>query len=313
MVATPAGRVRRGQSTVLDEIAARRAADLVVELGDRDLRSIRRDTPPGPPRRDVVGRLARPGLHLIAEIKRRSPSAGPLAGAKLDVAAQARAYQAGGASMISVLVEPHWFGGSVADLQAARAATSLPVLAKEFVVDARQLPLLRAAGADAVLLLAALHRPRELARLVALALELGLEPLVEAHDERELRSAIGTGARLIGINNRDLRTLRVDVELAMRLRHLVPDDRIVVAESGLRDAATARRWRAAGFDAALVGEDLMRTGAMRRPWRRAWRRTWRLARFRRPAWTRPRMAARPSSRSADHGDGRAGRGAGSRG
>ena len=250
----------RATGSVLHEIAARRAADVAAELGDRDLRSIRRDTPPGPARRDVAGRLARPGLHLIAEIKRRSPSAGPLAGADLDVAAQARAYQAGGASMISVLVEPHWFGGSLEDLQTARAATSLPVLAKEFVVDARQLPLLRAAGADAVLLLAALHRPRQLARLAALALDLGLEPLVEAHDERELRAAIGTDARLIGINNRDLRTLRVDVELATRLRPLVPDDRLVVAESGLRDAATVRRWRAVGFDAALVGEDLMRTG-----------------------------------------------------
>ena len=251
----------RATASVLDDIAARRAADVAAELGDRDLRAIRRDAPEGPARRDVAGRLARPGLHLITEIKRRSPSAGPLAGKTLDVASQARAYQAGGASMISVLVEPHWFGGSLADLQAARAATSLPVLAKEFVVDARQLPLLRSAGADAVLLLAALHRPRELARLVALALELGLEPLVEAHDMRELRAAIGTGARLIGINNRDLRTLRVDLELAMRLRPLVPDDRLVVAESGLRDATTVRRWRAAGFDAALVGEDLMRTGS----------------------------------------------------
>ena len=262
MAATTQARDRAGRApgSVLFEIAGRRAADVAVELHDRDLRAIRRDTPPGPSRRDVAGRLARPGLHLIAEIKRRSPSAGALAGAKLDVAAQARAYQAGGASMLSVLVEPHWFGGSIADLQAARAATSLPVLAKEFVVDARQLPLLRAAGADAVLLLAALHPPRELARLVALALELGLEPLVEAHDARELRAAIGTDARLIGINNRDLRTLQVDVELAVRLRPLVPDDRLVVAESGLRDAATVRRWRAAGFDAALVGEDLMRTG-----------------------------------------------------
>jgi tryptophan synthase beta chain len=248
-------------TSVLGEIAARRAADLATELGDRDLRAIRRETPPGPAVRDVASRLARPGLHLITEIKRRSPSAGALADTSLDVAAQARAYQAGGASMISVLVEPHWFGGSLDDLRVARAATSVPLLAKEFVVDARQLPLLRAAGADAVLLLVALHRGRALARLVDLALELGLEPLVEAHDERELRAALRTGARLMGINNRDLRSLRVDPGLAVRLRPLVPDDRLVVAESGLRDTATVRRWRAAGFDAALVGEDLMRTGS----------------------------------------------------
>jgi tryptophan synthase beta subunit len=260
MAPTPAGRVTKGQSSVLDEIAAHRAADLAAELDDRDLRSIRRDAPEGPARRDVVGRLARPGLHLIAEIKRRSPSAGSLAAKGLDVAARARAYQAGGAAMISVLVEPHWFGGSLDDMRTARAATSLPVLAKEFVVDARQLPLLRAAGADAVLLLAALHRPRQLARLVALAFEVGLEPLVEAHDARELRAALGTDARLIGINNRDLRTLAVDTDRAVNLRPMVPHDRLLVAESGVRDAATLRRWRAVGFDAALVGEDLMRTG-----------------------------------------------------
>jgi tryptophan synthase beta chain len=252
----------RGQrSSVLTDIADRRAADIASELAGRDLRTVRRETPPGPAPRDVAGRFARPGLHLIAEIKRRSPSAGDLAAPRLDVAAQARAYHAGGASMISVLVEPHWFGGSLEDLRTVRTATSVPVLAKEFVVDARQLPLLRAAGADAVLLLAALHAPRELARLAALALELGLEPLVEAHDERELRAALGTPARLIGINNRDLRSLRVDPELAVRLRPSVPDDRLVVAESGLRDARTVRRWRALGFDGALVGEDLMRVGS----------------------------------------------------
>ncbi len=251
----------RTTASVLDEIVARRARDIEVELAGRDLRSLRGEAAAGPARRDVVGRLARPGLHLIAEIKRRSPSAGELTGARLDVAAQARAYQGGGAAMISVLVEPRWFGGSLDDLRTARAATSLPVLAKEFVVDARQLPLLRAAGADAVLLLAALHAPRQLARLVDLALDVGLEPLVEAHDARELRAALGTSARLVGINNRDLRTLRVDTGLAERLRPLVPDDRLVVAESGLREPSLARRWRAAGFDAALVGEDLMRSGA----------------------------------------------------
>jgi tryptophan synthase beta subunit len=162
--------------------------------------------------------------------------------------------------MISILVEPHWFGGSLDDLRVARAATSLPILAKEFVVDPRQLPLLRAAGADAVLLLAALHPPRRLARLVDGALGLGLDPLVEAHDERELDAAVASGARLIGINNRDLRTLAVDTDLAGRLRERVPGDRLVVAESGAREPATLRRWRASGFDAALVGEDLMHSG-----------------------------------------------------
>jgi tryptophan synthase beta subunit len=249
------------KGSVLREIADRRAADVAAELGRRDLRKVMAEMPDGPARREVAGRFARPGLHLIAEIKRRSPSAGSMVEGRLDVAERARAYQAGGASMISVLVEPHWFGGSLDDLRAARAATTLPVLAKEFVVDPRQLPLLRAAGADAVLLLAALHPPKRLARLVRIAYEAGLEPLVEAHSAREVESALATDARLIGINNRDLKTLEVDRSLCERLRADVPDDRIVVAESGVRDAATIRRWRAFGFDAALVGEDLMRSGS----------------------------------------------------
>ncbi|MFV2063632.1 MAG: tryptophan synthase subunit beta [Chloroflexota bacterium] len=257
----PPGSGRGRAPSVLQEIAQRRAADISGELGAQDLRAVTRAAGQGPARRDVVGRLARPGLHLIAEIKRSSPSAGSMVDGELDVAQRARSYQAGGASMISVLVEPHWFGGSLDDLKTARAATTIPVLAKEFVVDRRQLPLLRAAGADAVLLLAALHPRKRLAGLVRTALRLGLEPLVEAHSGKELAAAIASGARLIGINNRDLRTLDVDTELAVMLRSLVPDDRIVVAESGIRDAALLRRYRALGFDAALVGEDLMRSGS----------------------------------------------------
>ena len=134
------------------------------------------------------------------------------------------------------------------------------MLAKEFVVDRRQLPLLRAAGADAVLLLVALHEPAVLDMLVEAAVEVGLEPLVEAHSGAELEVAVASGARLIGVNNRDLRTLDVDPRTADRLRAQIPDDRITIAESGVRDAATVRRWRARGFDAALVGEDLMRLG-----------------------------------------------------
>ena len=211
------------------------------------------------PPRPVAGRLAAPGLHLIAEIKRSSPSAGRIAAAGEDIVARARAYEAGGAAAISVLCEPHWFGGSVDDLRAVRAAVAVPVLAKDFVVEEIQLPLLRAAGADLVLLLAVLHPARRLARLVDRALEIGLEPLVEVHDARELDRALATGARLIGLNNRDLRTLEVDVERAARLRESVPDDRLVIAESGVREPATVARWRALGFDGALVGEALVRS------------------------------------------------------
>ncbi|MDQ3128176.1 MAG: hypothetical protein M3Q66_06935, partial [Chloroflexota bacterium] len=247
---------RRGtRGNVVREIAARRRDDLAHSLG----------SVPGPselaaaaPPRPIAERLAAPGLHLIAEIKRSSPSAGSIADPGDDIVARARAYEAGGAAVISVLCEPHWFGGSLDDLRAVRTAVSIPVLAKEFVVDPRQLPLLREAGADLVLLLAVLHPAARLARLVERAFELGLEPVVEAHDERELRAALATSARLIGLNNRDLRTLQVDTGRAERLRAFVPDDRLVIAESGVRDPETVSRWRALGFDGALIGEALMR-------------------------------------------------------
>ena len=239
--------------SVVDEIAARRRADLEELLG----RPV--DAATAPASRAIAERLAAPGLHLIAELKRSSPSAGRIAGDDEDLVARARAYARGGAAAISVLCEPHWFGGSIDDLRRVRDAVSIPVLAKEFVVDARQLPVLRAAGADVVLLLAVLHPADALADLVRRAFDVGLEPLVEAHDEAELDAALSTDARLIGINNRDLRTLEVDTERSDRLRALVPDDRLVIAESGVRDASTIRRWRALGFDAALVGEALMRS------------------------------------------------------
>jgi tryptophan synthase beta chain len=245
---------------VVADIAARRASDLARALEGRPVAELIRLADAAPPPRPFALALARPGMAILAEVKRRSPSAGELTDVATDAAALAGSYAAGGAAAISVLCEPHWFGGSVDDLAAVRRVVDVPVLAKEFVVDPRQLPLLRAAGADAVLLLAVLHPARRLAGLVDDALELGLEPLVEAHGERELERALATRARVIGVNNRDLRTLRVDPERAVRLRSRIPGDRIAIAESGLRDDATARAWRAAGFDAALVGEGLVRAG-----------------------------------------------------
>ena len=251
-------RPRVAPRSVVEEIAARRRADIEAAfLTEGQGGGAVADAPPP---RGFIDRFLGPGLHLIAEIKRSSPSAGRIAVTGEDIVARARAYQAGGAAAISVLCEPHWFGGSIEDLRAVRAAVSIPVLAKEFVVDDRQLEQLRAAGADAVLILAVLHpSKRRLRALVDAALALGLEPLVEAHDERELRLALETDARLIGLNNRDLRTLAVDPDRAGRLLALVPDDRLVIAESGVRDIDTIARWRAQGFDGALVGEALMRS------------------------------------------------------
>jgi len=254
----PARRTARPRAGVLEEIAAQRAADVAAELGPATYRDLSRVAASAPAPRDAAARLARPGLHLVAEVKRSSPSAGTIAAAGLDPVALARAYEAGGAAAISVLCEPRRFGGSVAEMRAVRAAVAVPVLAKEFVVDPRQLPVLRAAGADLVLLIAALQSRRRLADLAARARDLGLEPLVEVHAERELESALASGARLIGINARDLRSLTVDPDRPAVLRRLVPDDRLVVAESGAREPAALARWRAAGFDAALVGEALVR-------------------------------------------------------
>jgi tryptophan synthase beta chain len=256
----PSRRLTAVRPGVLDEIATRRRADIAADFGDLVYADLRVAARSAPAPRDAIGPLLRPGLHLIAELKRRSPSAGTLAAPGVDLIARARAYEAGGAAIVSVLVEPHWFGGSLADLRAVRGAVNVPVLAKEFVVDPRQLPALRAAGADLVLLLAALHPARRLRGLVSRARDLGLEPLVEAFDDRQLERALASGARLIGLNNRDLRTLSVDTERATRLRAEVPDDRLVVAESGAREPSLLRDWRALGFDAALVGEALMTAG-----------------------------------------------------
>ena len=253
-----AGTARSPKRNAVAEIARRRRADVRAELAGTTSAALRARVAAAAPPRDIVSLLARPGLHVIAEVKRSSPSAGAIASIGDDAIARARAYETGGAVAISVLCEPHWFHGSVADLAAVRAAVAIPVLAKEFVVDRRQLSVVRAAGADLVLLLAAIHTPARLIALVREAFDLGLEPLVEAHDERELDAALATGARLIGLNNRDLRTLAVDPERAVRLRERIPDDRIAIAESGVRDASTVATWRAIGYDAALIGEALMR-------------------------------------------------------
>jgi len=249
---------RAASRSVITEIAERRRRDILAQVDPGSITTHLDAIIAAPRPRPIVDRLAGPGLHLIAEIKRSSPSAGSIA-TDDDIVARARAYEAGGAAAISVLCEPHWFGGSVEDLRAIREAVAIPVLAKEFVVEEIQLPMLRGAGADLVLLLASLHKPKRLARMVERAMTIGLEPLVEAHDERELEAALATDARIIGINNRDLRSLEVDPSRADRLRALVPDDRLVIAESGVRDPGDVARWRALGFDGALVGEALMRS------------------------------------------------------
>jgi len=196
------------------------------------------------------------GFGVIAEIKRRSPSKGDL-NAGLDPAEMAATYQRGGAACLSVLTDETHFGGSVGDLQAARAACTLPALRKDFTVGERDVLDARVMGADCVLLIAAALDPAELADLHALAVDIGLDVLVEIHDERELTHALAAGATLIGVNQRDLVTFRVDHERAVRMAGVIPERAVKVAESGVRGAHDARMLQAAGYQAVLVGETLV--------------------------------------------------------
>jgi indole-3-glycerol phosphate synthase len=206
------------------------------------------------------------GIGVIAEFKRRSPSAGSLA-EDPHLPDVVTAYERGGAAALSILTEKPNFGGSLDDLAAARIATSLPLLRKDFIVDEVQLREAAAAGADAVLLIVAALPAAELSALSAAADQLGLDALVEVHDEEELEIALGAGARLIGINNRDLRDFSVDVARTERLLGRIPDGTIVVSESGIAEPAQLARLRDAGVQAVLVGERLMRApdpeGALR--------------------------------------------------
>ncbi len=202
--------------------------------------------------------LARPGLSVIAEHKRSSPTAG-LIRADLQLEEVVGAYERGGAAALSVLTEGPSFGGSLDDLRAARAASALPILRKDFIIDAYQLHEAVAAGADAILLIVAALDRADLEALHETALSLGLAALVEVHDESELERAAALGARLIGINNRDLTTLRVDIRRTFELLPGVPDGATVVAESGLRSASDRSELEDAGVDAVLIGEALMRS------------------------------------------------------
>jgi indole-3-glycerol phosphate synthase len=208
------------------------------------------------PTRGFRDRLGAPGRNVIAECKRRSPSRGVLR-RSYDPVAIAMGYEAAGAVAISVLTEPAFFDGALAHLEDVRRVVSLPLLRKDFIVDAYQILEARAAGADAILLIvAALERDR-LPELLESARRRGLDVLVEVHDGRELEVALEYDADLIGINNRNLRTLEVDVDASLRLAARIPPDVVAVAESGLKSAEDLDRLHAAGYRAFLIGERFM--------------------------------------------------------
>ena len=244
-------------ATYLDKILAAHRADAATD--DRPLDALIERAAAMAPARGFharVGDDAGDSLAVISEIKRRSPSKGDL-DVGLDPAELARTYERGGASCLSVLTDVEFFGGSTADLHAARAATGLPVLRKDFTVGERDVCDARLIGADCVLLIAVALSPAEVISLHRLAVDIGLDVLVEIHDEAELDVALAAGATMIGVNQRDLVTFHVDHQRAVRMAGRIPDDVIKVAESGVRDASDARSLRDAGYHAVLVGETLV--------------------------------------------------------
>ncbi|MGA8045724.1 MAG: indole-3-glycerol phosphate synthase TrpC [Dermatophilaceae bacterium] len=243
--------------TVLDDIIAGVRADLADRQERTPLGAVAELAVKAPPPREVRRALRRPFLSVIAEVKRRSPSKGDLADIP-EPATLAAQYERSGASAISVLTEQRRFGGSLADLDAVRAEVDTALLRKDFVVTDYQVHEARAHGADLVLLIVAALADDDLRRLHELIRSLGMTPLVEVHDEDETRRAVELGADVIGVNARNLKTLEVDPAVFERLVPLIPADRIRVAESGISGPQDAARYAAAGADAVLVGEALVR-------------------------------------------------------
>lgn len=241
----------------LEDIVARTREDVARRADELPLDDLLAQIEPAGRGRPFSEALIAPGVSLIAEMKRASPSKGPIR-PDASVADVVRAYEAGGASACSILTEPHFFGGSLDDLRAARAACSLPLLRKDFIVDSYQLAEARLAGADAALLIVAALEPEEFTDLLQAGHDLGLDILVEAHTEDEVQAAVEAGAEIIGINNRNLKTLEVDPDTVLNLLADIPAGTLVVAESGISEHADVVRLGEAGVDAILVGEALMR-------------------------------------------------------
>lgn len=244
-------------ATILDRIVATKRQEIEAARARVPAAELRRRLDAAAPPRDFFAALAAPGpIKLIAEIKRASPSKGLLR-ADFDPVEIARVYQAHGAACLSCLTDETYFQGHLDHLRQVRAAVTLPVLRKDFILDEYQLLEARAAGADAVLLIAECLDDCRLRALHNQALELGLTPLVELYEPDNLPRVLEAGATLIGVNNRDLRTFEVDLEHTLRLRERVPAECLLVAESGIRTPADVARLSAAGVNAMLVGESLI--------------------------------------------------------
>lgn len=243
-------------NNVLTQIVAGVQEDMAARQAQVPLPALIERISQAPAPRDPMPAFRAAQLSVIAEVKRSSPSKGALA--NIDSPAElAASYATGGATAISVLTEQRRFAGSLADLDAVRQAVELPILRKDFVVDPYLLYEARAHGADLALLIVAALDDDQLRGLYGLAIELGLTPLVEVHTPQEARRAVQLGAELIGVNNRNLKTLEVDLNMFAEIAPVIPDDRVKVAESGILTPADAGQMRAAGADVVLVGEALV--------------------------------------------------------
>lgn len=245
------------KTDILEELSALRRKDAALRELQEPFAELRERAQALPPPPDFAAAFAGPGLHVIAELKKASPSEG-LIRADFEPTALARELEGAGAAALSVLCEPHRFLGSEAYLRAARDVVAIPVLYKDFVTTPYQVAAARAAGASAVLLIAAVLDDTRLAELLAFCHELGFAALVETHDADEIRRAVAAGARIIGVNCRDLRTFRTDPAIVARLIGTIPEDRVRIAESGLKTADDLRRLADAGAHGFLVGTTLMR-------------------------------------------------------
>lgn len=243
--------------SILERIIRWKVDEVARHKNERPLEVLRAEIALGRPARDFAAAVSAPGLSLIAEVKRASPSAGLLRH-RFDAEELAHAYEENGAAAISVLTDQHFFQGNLDHLRAVKQAVELPVLRKDFVIDRYQVYEARAAGADALLLIVAALGDADLRSLYDLTYELGMDALVEVHDEAELERALAIEPRIVGINNRDLRTFEVSLDTTATLAPRVPDDTVVVAESGVHTPADVRRLNEIGVDAMLVGTSLVR-------------------------------------------------------
>lgn len=245
--------------TILDEIVASKHREVDAKRRKLPLEEVETQAAEAPPTRDFRAALAGPGpIRLIAEVKKASPSAGVIR-ADFDPIVLARTYQEHGAACLSVLTDEPYFQGHLSYLARIRASVVIPLLRKDFVIDEYQVVEARMAGADAVLLIAEILTDEQLTSLIARAKGLGMAALVEFHDEANLPRVLDSGADLIGINNRDLKSFLTDLDLTLRLRDRIPDHIVLVSESGIKSYQDVQRLEAIGVSAILVGESLMRS------------------------------------------------------